>query len=196
MKKTTTKKTTKRAAAGRGGRRAAAEVVQQRQRRAAASKPEGEDDAFGAAEAFGKALGRTLADLLGGAQHEKAIGTAGMWITEVNGRREPIGAEEVIPHRVTAEPQVARGDAGDRIGGSIGDAILRLLEAVNYSERLTAMLHERLHPVLSAPGPKQERADIATAARRDSVCSAIHEAANRVFADNEQRAALMDRLEI
>lgn len=139
------------------------------------------------AEAFGKALGRTLADLLRPDVNSVAVSA---WTAEPR----TLGGMDAIVCRAT-EPLTAT--ATDRqFGGNVGDAISRLLDATSYSERLTAMERERLQPILGPEDSTPGADSAAPMGSRNSIASVIHEIANRIFADNSRRNAILDRLEI
>lgn len=149
-------------------------------RRAAAPEIQQEDSA----EAFGKALGRTLADLLHREVNSVAVSA---WTAEP---RTLGDVDAIVCREMEPMPQ-------DRqFSGNVGDAISRLLDATSYSERLTAMERERLQPILGPEDSKPGADGAAPMGSRNSIASVIHEIANRIFADNSRRNAILDRLEI
>jgi len=132
-------------------------------------------------EAF-QALGRKLDDLLDGRN-----------------------ASAVAVHAWTAAPQDDRivasysqaEPAPPKPRSAIDEAIGRLTSAICAAECVTDSTNDRLGPLLSDPLPQTESVPLNPPACGTSYAAKVfNELADRLYADNRRRLALLDRLEL
>lgn len=144
-----------------------------------------------AGQAIGQALGRTLADLLRENQTSGASVGVGTYIDSVIGFRPRADAGESPfgPERDQAE--------GLQFGGAVGEAMARVLNALDNSIGVTQRERALLAPVLSPPQPAAGSQNIASGPYpKHNIAQLLHGIADRLNEDSRDRIGLLDRLEI
>lgn len=161
-------------------------------------KPQADESPQDIAQAVGQALGRTLADLLGGNAPAAAVH---LWTAE----RRTIGGEDAI---VCAAQQEARPvsmlglkDEPTRsfpFGGPTGDALVRVMAAVDNAEALAYRAEARLSPVLTpSPAAASPAKGIGNGPPNwVTITHLLHDIADRLNAINSHQADTIDRLEV
>ncbi len=160
-------------------------------------KPQADESPQAIAQAVGQAFGRTLADLMTGNAPAAAVH---LWTAE----RRTIGGEDAI---VCAAQQEARPVSmlglkseprSFPFGGATGEALTRVIAAVDSAETLAYRAEARLTPVLT-PGTSDPDPFGANTIARDkwpNITALLHDIADRLNAINALQAATIDRLEV
>jgi len=160
-------------------------------------KPQAADESPQAiAQAVGQALGRTLADLMTGNAPAAAVH---LWTAD----RRTIGGEDAI---VCAAQQEARPvsmlglkDEPTRafpFGGQTGEALMRVMAAVDNAEQLAHRAESRLSPVLSPGKPMPSGVNGVAPPTWSTIAHLLHDIADRLNAINAHQADTIDRLEV
>lgn len=150
-----------------------------------AHKPDlpAQDSTEAIAQAVSSALGRTLADLMTGGAPAAAVHL-------MTGDRNPF---DDVPQALMRQPDAPRAFP---FGGATGEALMRVMAAVDNAEQIAIRAENRLGPVLCPSKPVATGTSGATAPNWSTIAHLLHDIADRLNAINAHQADTIDRLEV